>query len=116
MMGEKAVSKRLSAVRSHSVLAPTKTPQLASSIENKRKEDAKGLIKKLLQEQKTVYNGLVNRRNIDSNLSNDNECKKLFVRKIYDNVKILSQKESLLRDVRDRKLLKILRLQTRYES
>ncbi len=51
-MAEKAAARKLSAIRTHSILAPTKTPQLAKSMENKRRDDAKNMIKKLLKEEK----------------------------------------------------------------
>jgi hypothetical protein len=53
-MADKAAMRRLATTNAASVLAAPKTPQLAKSIENKKKDDAIHAVKKLAKEEKGI--------------------------------------------------------------
>ena len=113
-MAEKAAARRASLTCSSSSMGTPKTPQLAKSMENKRRDDARNRLKKLARDEKAMRREVDLRAAKDDEVAAEAERKAAFLAKINEGIRGLEAKIDECNENKDANLALILELQTRY--
>ena len=114
-MAEKAAARKasLSSGGSASSLGTPKTPQLARSMENKRRDDARSKRKKLARDEKALQQEVEASAAKDDAAAAELEKKAAFLAKINEGVAGLEAKIDECTENKDANLALILELQAR---
>ena len=113
-MAEKAAARRASLTCSSSSMGTLKTPQLAKSMQNKRRDDERNRLKKLARDEKAMRREVDLRAAKDDEVAAEAERKAAFLAKINEGIRGLEAKIDEFNDNKDANLALILELQTRY--